>query len=149
MNKQDLEWFIKDNLDYTFESANEEYPAEINIDYEDLATKLQEEFYTKEEMRIICWKLSDFILSPNCNGGSDIYDWIDHIAGAKAVREYSKTVASNAIKGFISYFKQYAREDSFDQLCWDCAVDMESIDFELDAAFEEYQKEQNGGNING
>ena len=34
MDKQDLEWFIRDNLDYTFESVNEEYPAEINIDYE-------------------------------------------------------------------------------------------------------------------
>ena len=140
MNKQDLEWFIRDNLDYTFESANEEYPAEIDIDYDGLAEKLQGEFYTAEEVRIICWKLSDFISSPNCNGGSDIHDWIDRIAGVKAVREYSKTVATNAIKSFVAYFKKYARDDSFDQLCWDGAVDMESIDNELDAAFEDYLK---------
>lgn len=140
MNKQDLEWFIRDNLDYTFESANEEYPAEIDIDYDGLAEKLQEEFYTAEEVRIICWKLRDFIASPNCNGGSDIEDWIRHIAGAKAVREYSKTVATNAIKDFIAYFKQYARDDSFEQFCWDGAVDMESIDNELDIAFKDYLK---------
>lgn len=140
MNKQDLEWFIRDNLDYTFESANEEYPAEINIDYDGLAEKLQEEFYTAEEVRIICWKLSDFISSPNCNGGSDIHDWIDRIAGAKAVREYSKTVAERAIKGFISYFKQYARESAFDQFMLDGRAEIEDLDNELDAAFEEYLK---------
>ena len=148
MNKQDLEWFIRDDLDYTLESANEEYPAEINIDYEGLAEKLQEEFYTAEEVRIICWKLSDFISSPNCNGGSDIHDWIEHIAGAKAVREYSKAVATNAIKNFIAYFKQYARDDSFDQLLWDGNADIEDVDDELDAAFEEYKEKQDGGNNN-
>lgn len=51
MNKQDLERFIKDNLDYTFESANEEYPTEVNIDYSGLAEKLQKEFYTAEEVK--------------------------------------------------------------------------------------------------
>lgn len=51
MNKQDLEWFIRDNLDYTFESANEEYPTEVNIDYGGLAEKLQKEFYTAEEVK--------------------------------------------------------------------------------------------------
>lgn len=143
MNKQDLEWFIRDNLDYTFESANEEYPAEIDIDYDGLAEKLQGEFYTAEEVHIICWKLSDFILSPKCNTGSDIHDWIDHIAGAKAVREYSKTVAVNAIKSFIAYFKQYARDDSFNQLLWDGNADIVDVDDELDAAFEEYEEKQN------
>lgn len=140
MNKQDLEWFIRDNLDYTFESANEEYPAEIDIDYEGLAEKLQGEFYTAEEVRIICWKLSDFISSSNCNGGSDIHDWIDRIAGAKAVREYSKTVATNAIKSFIAYFKKYTRNDSFDKLIWDGNADIVDVDDELDAAFEDYLK---------
>lgn len=140
MNKQDLEWFIRDNLDYTFESANEEYPAEIDIDYEGLAEKLQGEFYTAEEVRIICWKLRDFIASPNCNGGSDIHDWIDRIAGAKAVKEYSRMVATKAIESFISYFKKYARDDSFDQLLWDGNADIVDVDNELDTAFEEYLK---------
>ena len=140
MNKQDLEWFIRDNLDYTFESANEEYPAEINIDYGGLAEKLQEEFYTAEEVRIICWKLRDLIASPKCNGGSDIEDWIRHIAGAKAVKEYSRMVASKAIKDFVSYFKKYARDDSLEQCGYDGTLDMEIIDNELDAAFEEYLK---------
>lgn len=105
MNKQDLEWFIRDNLDYTFESANEEYPAEINIDYSGLAEKLQKEFYT-----------------------------------AEAVREHSKIVAADAIKDFVSYFKKYARDDSLEQCGYDGTLDMEIIDNELDAAFEEYLK---------
>ena len=66
MNKQDLERFIRDNLDYTFKSANEEYPAEINIDYSGLAEKLQEEFYTAEAVRehskiIVANVIKDFI----------------------------------------------------------------------------------------
>lgn len=51
MNKQDLVWFIKDSLDYTFVNGDEEYPAEVHIDYDDLAEKLQEEFYTAEEVQ--------------------------------------------------------------------------------------------------
>lgn len=105
MNKQDLEWFIRDNLDYTFESANEEYPAEINIDYSGLAEKLQKEFYT-----------------------------------AEAVREHSKIVAVDAIKDFIAYFKKYARDDGFDGLLWDGNADIVDVDWEIDAAFEEYLK---------
>ena len=60
MNKQDLEWFIRDNLDYTFESANEEYPAEIDIDYEGLAEKLQGEFYKYSKM-VASKAIKDFI----------------------------------------------------------------------------------------
>lgn len=56
------------------------------------------------------------------------------------LKRFTQAVATNAIKNFIAYFKKYARDDSFDQLCWDGAVDMESIDNELDVAFEEYLK---------
>lgn len=59
------------------------------------------------------------------------------------LERFTKAVASKAIKDFIAYFKQYARDDSFEQLCWDGGVDMESIDCELDAAFEEYKEKQN------
>ena len=107
MNKEDLERFIRDNLDYTFESANEEYPAEVSIDYSGLSEKLQKEFYTEE------------------------------------VREYSKTVAANAIKEFITYLKQYTRKSAFDQLMLDGRAEIEDLDNELDAAFEEYKEKQN------
>ena len=53
MNKRDLEWFIRDNLDYTFESANEEYPAEIDIDYDGLADAVRELYNSPETVKIM------------------------------------------------------------------------------------------------
>lgn len=53
---------------------------------------------------------------------------------------FTKTVAKNAIKDFIAYFKKYARDDRFDQLLWDGNAGIVDVDDELDAAFEEYLK---------
>ena len=53
---------------------------------------------------------------------------------------FTKAIAKNAIKGFIAYFKKYARDDSLEQCGYDGTLDMEIIDNELDAAFEEYLK---------
>lgn len=53
---------------------------------------------------------------------------------------FTKAIAKNAIKDFIAYFKQYARDDSLEQCGYDGTLDMEIIDNELDAAFEEYLK---------
>lgn len=53
---------------------------------------------------------------------------------------FTKAIAKNAIKDFIAYFKKYARDDSLEQCGYDGTLDMEIIDNELDAAFEEYLK---------
>lgn len=53
---------------------------------------------------------------------------------------FTKAIAKNAIKNFIAYFKKYARDDSLEQCGYDGTLDMEIIDNELDAAFEEYLK---------
>ena len=56
------------------------------------------------------------------------------------LERFTKAVTTNAIKDFISYFKKYARDDSLEQCGYDGTLDMEIIDNELDAAFEEYLK---------
>ena len=56
------------------------------------------------------------------------------------LKRFTKAVATNAIKDFIAYFKKYARDDSLEQCGYDGTLDMEIIDNELDAAFEEYLK---------
>ena len=52
----------------------------------------------------------------------------------------TKTVAKNAIKDFIAYFKKYVRDDGFDGLLRDGNADIVDVDNEIDAAFEEYLK---------
>lgn len=141
MNKQDLAWFIKDNLDYTFESANEEYPAEVHIDYDALAEKLQEEFYTAEEVRIICLKLRDFIASPKCNGGSDIEDWIRYIDKSKVIQEHSKIIAANAVREFAEKLKISIQEDeNLYQQAEDCGLYPEDLVLKVDELLEKYDK---------
>ena len=56
------------------------------------------------------------------------------------LKRFTKAVATNAIKDFISYFKKYAREDGFDGLLRDGNADIVDVDWEIDAAFEEYLK---------
>ena len=56
------------------------------------------------------------------------------------LERFTKAVTTNAIKDFIAYFKKYARDDSLEQCGYDGTLDMEIIDKELDAAFEEYLK---------
>lgn len=47
-------------------------------------------------------------------------------------------IQREGIKNFIAYFKQYARNDSFDQLLWDGNADIVDVDNELDKAVKEY-----------
>ena len=56
------------------------------------------------------------------------------------LKRFTKAVAKNAIKDFIAYFKKYARDDGFDGLLWDGNADIVDVDWEIDAAFEEYLK---------
>lgn len=56
------------------------------------------------------------------------------------LKRFTKTVAKNAIKDFIAYFKKYAREDGFDGLLRDGNADIVDVDWEIDTAFEEYLK---------
>lgn len=58
-------------------------------------------------------------------------------------QEEIRDIKEQAIKNFITYFKKYARDDSFDQLLWDGNADIVDVDDELDAAFEEYKEKQN------
>lgn len=53
---------------------------------------------------------------------------------------FTKTVAKNAIKDFIAYFKKYVRDDGFDGLLRDGNADIVDVDNEIDAALEEYLK---------
>ena len=56
------------------------------------------------------------------------------------LKRFTKAIAINAIKDFIAYFKKYAREDGFDGLLRDGNADIVDVDWEIDAAFEEYLK---------
>lgn len=56
------------------------------------------------------------------------------------LKRFTKAIAKSAIKDFIAHFKKYTRDDGFDGLLRDGNADIVDVDWEIDAAFEEYLK---------
>lgn len=49
-------------------------------------------------------------------------------------------IQRDAIESFISYFKNYTRDNAFDQFMLDGRAEIEDLDDELDVALKEYLK---------